>query len=766
MKRAFDNIRIPVSFETKPEKDIPLVAFLFSRSGKLLERTGVYSDLLEFKTAEVNPRLYRIFIAPAEDKKIENIATLAELERFKPYELVLDFNPDGLIKPVIIPGDFSLLWLLKSCRVRGRVIKNFTLNSISQDRGICHARVHICEVDRIWWWINRIPDHIILRIPEIVITPEWPMPIPEPDPIDPIGPVIANVNPQMLQPRSLDSLVKTAFGFNAASEVTGRKTSTVASRLLARKNAGTNEQTSASSQMIAAQSAIFASPRILNQLNSANATTIRKTIVDNFSIFHPYFCYIPWLWPYFYRCDEVAVVYTDLNGAFDTTFWYWNDGDKPDLYFWVECLIDGEWVTVYKPAKPCNTYWDYACGSSVTIRVTDPRVRWECNDIIDGDIVWIKTIGNSASVTRIQQTDLNTTIQGVNFNHIGLSDFQVPTGLAANSKLAPFGHNLHFIVQFGSSLPSNGMYYYRWSYRKLRSADLSTDVSAKASLHQGQALYKSYTYEYYDAAMHKHIGVNQFKLGPVSVNGQDDLYHIPPVFPSSAPVNAPESSPLWDQNTLSVNVDSSKFSDGLYEFYLELFDVNGNLLSAIPKHLFQVPHATSFSPSIDAPDNYLVLNGSDADAYRMKVRIDNSSCSATVYKVKVDDEEVTSDCCGFVAYPAGADIGISFRAYHPNNLARFEFVIKKGTCDDDVQEGFTNASGMVIGDAGYYARDLFSIYRHNFSPAQLLSECVAGGKAAFAEHVRVYTLATNGYGRLNYLDDADLAAFALEPATP
>lgn len=763
MDKSFKNFIVPVSFDTKPQEDIPLVAFLFSRSGKLLEKTAVRGDAAEFKTATTNPRAHKIYIAPAADKKIELVHSVAELERFKPYELVLDINQEGAINHIKIPSEFSRLWLLRSCRVRGKVIKNFSIGSIAQDRGICHARVHICEVDRIWWWIHKIPDLIIIKIPEIIATPQWPFPIPEPEPFDPIGPVALNLQP--LPPRLSGSLT-----FDAASEFSGNQTISALRRLYETKITDSHEQNnvrSAPAELASAQAAIFASPKILNQLNSGNASAIRKTIVENFALFHPYFCHIRWLWPYFYRYDQVALAYTDLNGNFDTHFLYWNDGDKPDLYFWVEYLINGVWTTVYRPSIPCHTYWDYQCGSEVTIRITDPRVRWECNDVIDGDIIWIKTIGSSASVTHIKQHDDVSVIQGKAFNHIGLSDvFMSPGSSALDSYRRPFGGTLNFIAQFGSGLPSNGMSYYRWSYRKIRNADLSSvPFGIPTSLHQGQALYKPYSYEYFDAALHKHFGVNTFKLGPVSKNGHDDLYIIPPAYPSTSPVNASELSPLWDQNTLTVSVDSTQFDDGLYEFFLELFDANGNKLSAIQRQLFQVPHYNSFAPSVDAPDEYLVLNGgTHADAFKMKARVDNSKCEATIFKIKVNGTEVTSDCCGFVPYPPNANIEIAFRAYHPQNFASFDFTVKKGTCNDASQQSFTNASGMVIGNAGLYNRDNASIYRHNFTPAQLLGVCVAGGKAAFAEYVYVSALATNGYDRLSYLDASDLAAFALEPA--
>lgn len=759
MIKSREKLVLPVSFESAPQEDMPLVAFLFSRSGKLLEKSPVQKGAVEFKTHNKSPRELRVFIAPAADKKIDSITTIASLEKFKPYEAVLNTEARGELSTLIIPEYLSKFWHLRICRIRGRVIKNFSIGDISQDRGICNARVHICEVDRIWWWIRKIPDSIILKIPEIIVDRQWPMPVPEPDP----SPVFAELNPQPLPPAELPITArKNPFRLSAVSEF-GAEQVTLTSQ--------TQENPSSAHRMLAenmqkAHAEIQAIPQIKSQLLTGNVDIIRQTVVDNFHLFHPYFCYIPWLWPYFYRCDEIAVVYTDLSGYFDTQYWYWDDGDKPDIYFWVEYLIDGAWTTVYKPSIPCYTHWNYVCGSEITLRVTDNRVRWECNDVIDGDIVWVKTIGSSASVAHIQQTDLNSMVQGKNFNRIGLSDVSVwASPNAVGDFRRPFGGTLGFVVQFGSALPTNGMYYYRWSYRKTRNVDLSpVALGSKVSLHGGQALYKSYTFEYFDALMHKHIGANSFKLGPVSKNGNDDLYIIPPAYPNAAPVNAPELSPLWDQNTLTVSFDSAKLGDGLYEFTLELFDFNGNKLAAIAKHLFQVPDYNSFAPSVDAPDQYLALNGPHADAFKMNTRIDNNGCQASIYKIKVNGAEVSSDCCGFVPYPPNASIEVAFRAFHPQNFAIFGFTVQKGTCNDSSQSTLTNAGGMVIGDAGVYNRDNSSIYRHTFSPAQLLGICSEGGKAAFAEQLGVSALATDGSHQLYYLDDSALAAFALEPA--
>ena len=758
MEKEFEKISIPVSFETKPQEDTPLAAFLFGRNGELISKSIVQGEAVELETKNKNISELRLFIAPAADTKIEQVTSIADLDRFKPYEPLLNVDPRRGISILPIPDYLSSLWRLRRCRIRGRVIKNFNIGHSFMDKGICNARVHICEVDRIWWWIRRIPDDIILRIPDIILQRDWPTPIPIPDPAPDFSAV--ELNPQPLPPKDFFTagIKRSVVKIGAVSEFKQAKNIQAAGDVQFTDAA---MHTHVSERMQQSVAGIQLQPEIHAQLMSGNIQLIRQTIADYYHLFHPYFCYIPWLWPYFYRCHEIDVVYTDANGNFDTNYWYWYDGDQPDVYFWVEYLINGIWTTVYNPPKPCYTYWNYVCGSMVTIRLIDERVRWECNNVIDGDIVWIKSIGSSASVVHINQADTSTTIQGKNFRQIGLSD----VWMGAGDYRRPFGSMLEFVVQFGSGLPANGMYYYRWTYRKVRNADLSVlPLSTPVSLHAGQALYKSYTYEYYDIFMHKHFASNAFKLGPNAKNGFDDLFIIPPAYPTSAPVSAGELSPQWDQNTATISFDSTKLSDGLYEVFLELFDFNGNKLAAVPKQIFQTNLFNDITQSEDAPNAYLVLNGAAAaDAYKMNVRIDNRPCEANIYKIKVNGSEVSTDCCGFVPYPPGANIEIAFRAYHPHNFANFNFTVQKGTCNDQAQSAATNASGMVIGSAGGYARNSSSIFRKTFSPAELLGKCAVGGKAAFAEQLGVGTLATNGSYQLYFLDASALAAFALDP---
>lgn len=84
------NETIVLNSEFRPEEEIPLMAFLFSRSGDLLQKVSVREGVITFKTSRIGPQLRKIYIAPAADQKIEYVSSFAELQQFEPVEVVLD----------------------------------------------------------------------------------------------------------------------------------------------------------------------------------------------------------------------------------------------------------------------------------------------------------------------------------------------------------------------------------------------------------------------------------------------------------------------------------------------------------------------------------------------------------------------------------------------------------------------------------------------------------------------------------------------------
>ena len=716
---------------------LDLVALLFDSDKKLIEKADVVKNEVSFKTDIEANRKLNLLLVPKRKiaSKEENYKTL--LSKYKAYQAQIFSNDKNELEVLSIPDSFTNFWFLRKCRVLGNVSKTFSINNFSDKKGLCNMRVHICEVDRIQWLIPRIPDDIIVKIPDLILYPEIPIPIPTlpeiPEPIPPIPFPDLNLNTNLFEAKARPTL---------------------SSNLLVEN----------STELLKSREPILTNQNIVSALKTRNPQLIRNVITENFSIFHPVLCFVPWLWPYFYKCDELKTVYTDVNGDFDTEIYYTIFGDHPDLYFWVEAFIDGQWQTVYKPSISCNTYWNYNCGTEVSITITDPRVRWECSNDIDGELIWIKTVNWGTSVSHIEQRNVyGAPIQGRLLNRQGLTDKHESEG----NFRRPFAKNLSFILQFSKDLPSSTYTYYRWSYKKLKNADLSNYAGTTEPLNN--LVQKSYSYIYQDADGHFHFNYNRVKLGPFDKGAEKDLYLIPTSSPKDAPFNAPETDADWDRNTRTIGFDSSLEGDGLYEFILELFDKNGNKITNIPNELFQIPDYNTFVPSINAPTINLISSGPNTcRAFKMVMRIDNSKTQADIYKIKVDGVEVNPTCCGFVPYQdVNSDIEIKFRAYHPHNFADLSFVVQKGNCNDPIQTSKTNTSGMVIGNTYkggvvHYVRNGFSEYIKTFKPADLLGTCIDEEKAAFAQRLYVNALATNGHDEIDEYDSSKLVAFALD----
>jgi len=735
-------ITLPVNFESPMADPVKLYAYAFTRGGKLLDRQEVNSGKAVFNDFGLPGSEVRFFIVPGADPRVEKVRTIDDVLKFQPFEPKVTWDKNKLITSRV-PIKFPALWKWVICNVKGTVIKNFNIHRISGDKPICRARVHICDVDRILFWLNKIPDHIIARIPDIILKPEIPIRIPKPFPNP--SPLLSNVSSRL-------ATLTNANLFNTFSNV----------------------HISAS----ALKAQVPVSDAIKRTLLSGNTNLIRTSVAQNLAIFHPYFCYHPWLWPWLYRIDELKTEYTDMNGRFDTNITYIAGSDVPDLYFWVETLVNGVWTTVYKPNIPCNTWWDYKCGTEVTIRLTDERVRWECQDVLPGELVWIKTIGDGASVSRIKQESFMQVIPNntspfpvPSMDRFGMSDASVSNaGTSANDFKRPFGGGLSFRVQFSSGLRATGAVYYKWKWCKTHMPDLTPLNPTPADsdfIDFTGGVSKTYSYEYVDFLNFKHIDYKSVVLGNKIVGTTHNLYIVPPVNPAMAPFNVPEMSPQWNQDTDSISFDSNSLAgDGMYEFRMELYDAAGNRLT-VHRSRYQVPEINTFAPSVFAPSKMLVdfnLITQTATGFKMKVRIDNQPVEAAVYKLNLNGVPSSPTCCGFVNYGNNAaNIEIGFKAYHPHGLGEFSFSIQKGTCADDGVPAITNAAGFVNNRANLYAVDANGRYAKTFHPNELLGSCAAEQKAAYAEYLYVQALAINGSSHLDYLDRSASAAFALEP---
>lgn len=169
---------------------IDLVAFLFDSDKKLIEKADVVKNEVSFKTSIDNNKNFNLLLIPKREttSREENYKTL--LSKYKAYQPKIYSNNKNELEVLSIPDRFTDFWFLRKCRVLGNVSKTFSINNFSEKKGLCNMRVHICEVDRIQWLIPKIPDDIIVKIPDLILHPEIPIPIPTlpeiPRPIPPI----------------------------------------------------------------------------------------------------------------------------------------------------------------------------------------------------------------------------------------------------------------------------------------------------------------------------------------------------------------------------------------------------------------------------------------------------------------------------------------------------------------------------------------------------------------------------------------------------
>ncbi len=747
-----------VPFEGDPGKELEAMAYAFDRRGRLLTVApfNAASGRVQLELNKEEAQHARIFFAPAPPEERAEVApTLAMMEKWQAHEAIWQYEPNQQQYELLpIPKILWKWWPWCRCRVRGQVVRPVEIHNVIHNMPVCHARVHICEVDRIPWLVLKLPDRDIFRLrddllPLLERPPiRFPIPLPDPPPFR-FDPGVIDPSPE-----NLAAMNEIKMDFANPGELVGlnpQPLPPIAMRMTAGlANLEANMVQSAQLPMA-----------VQANLTSSSITIVRQALIDNVALILPYLCHLDWFWGYL-RCDELAVVETDSQGRFDTNIWYLCYGDHPDLYFWVEYCIGGAWTTVYKPPKSCNTYWNFVCGSEVTIRVSDPRVPW------------------CAPAPRVPHNHL--AILGIGEN-VGFEQVEGPLAGAQRGLTisgggtwagAPFGGVLEPRVYFGEDLIPNGITHYRWSYRKV--ADSGNQAVSDSWHAMDRQVVRHYSYVAPDGK----LKFKPYTLGPdtdpaLTVAGMN-LFEIqpedPPVGQWTPQVNAHENTASAHFETHLLAGGNAYAGAGKYQMKLELFDNSGN---RIP---FQDGATTNVQPVVadgnapfgvgtldtnPAPNANLLVEGGKVVAFHMIVHVDNISSEAVIHPVKIG--ATAANPCGFLNYTAITDlVTLSFKARHENDFARFSFNINRGSV------GSVEAvSGSVGGPVGGYA-EANGEYARNVTAAYLLralnpgdSPCV---RAAFAETLYVHAMATNGWNRLQYLDrNASPLAFALAPVS-
>ena len=762
-------IGIRTGFENQGDAKIDASAYLFDRSGALIAHAPLGKGEARL-TVERILRGTRLFVGPSLDKaERESAPSFSTMDRISAYEIPVKFRPDlDRYDLPIIPDLIWPHWPLCRCRVKGRVVVRRTSpGGVVVEAPVCNARVHICEVDRLPWLIERLPDPDVFRLRDdlldLIRRPfPWP-PIPEPDPWPFDNPVIL----PGIGLRAADNLSRRVVGNVDLVALNPQPLPPVSRAAINPQPFPPVERVAFNPQPDPPIAQLPTKAQFALQSNASSI--VRRALLDSLDLVRPWICHWPWLHRWFYTCDELRTVTTDEQGRFDTWIWYPCAGDKPDLYFWVEYAVGGNWTAVHRPPIPCHVWWDYPCGTDVTITVTDPRVSG-CGETpeLHGKQIVVKTIAREVSMGEINREPL--VVDPTATARAGTVKAGWLPSLTTTRE-SPFGATLEPRVDFGSGLKPAGITHYRWRYRPLGSVLESDWISLTDDVFRH---YKEVPAGPLAPTIYKSA-----RVGPDPAISGGHFFEVEPALPAGG-----EDWEVLDEgyDLASAYWNTTLVPDGKYELKLELFRVAGGVATRVDLTTEGVgvneiddpaPLTSSTYVAVPATGDRLLIQGGHVVGFRLVIHVDNRRCFGTIDSVSVAPGNNDTKC-GFLEYGTSADATVVFRASHPGNYATFAFNVSRvatpissasasGLVDDGSANGFTRSGDQFIKSIAVTA-----LLNEGVVPPD--TPCI---RAAFGESLAVYALATNGYGRLSGYDAPNagppsgqigLRAFAITPA--
>jgi hypothetical protein len=686
----------------------------------------------------------------AEEQKMPSVATLLRRGAFE--KRVRLSNAQDRLELDIFRPDWAK-WLFCPCVVRGRLIKRITLPDGSvEEMGVCYACVQIYEVDKFPKLIMRLPDYELFRLRDDLVatikarTIEPPLEKLYPEPprikIPPPPPPV-----RALETPCCEDVEVAPVEALRAERVNG---------VLATERLTNGAELETRSLELSSAAEIQLEPILF----ANTASQLRDALIAQSDKLVQLVCVWEWL-THYYKKDFIKCVCTDAQGRFQTIIWYRCFGDKPDLYFKAWQCIDCTPHVVYDPGVACHTFWNYQCGTEVVLEVTDPAAR-VCAppppvDPPPGVTRWI--MPHAVGGIRLDQIKPRWQDAGTHWQVIasdwskrGLTDY----GSITN---APFGSNLGFRLGYSSAIPTSQLYHYRWLYKKDGETawhEFASPVAATVVRHYVAEDLSDPT---------KTPTFPAYTLGPKSVGGMHLYEFKPHQPPTMTGYNTYWPTDTWFADIYSGILRSQNLPGGIssaagrYKIKVEIYDENGNKVN---------PGAGTFQfivPTGEASDGTIETRPANTDSshgpveiedggFVFYLHIDNRSCTATIDAPAIGTTSA-GDVCGFLRYQAGDNVEIKFHALHPDNFATFAFWIRRG------HTLVSSAGGEVSATAaGVYAGDGSGNFENDFAVGSLLGPCTEAG---FAEVLRVYAKATNGWSRLHGYDDHDDRGFALAP---
>lgn len=722
------SLRVALSGATPEDKLELLHAALFDRHGVLLARTQLklsregaeLSARGQLKAAPEQLQSSRLVIAPAVDAGGGETPERRVLEKqLGGYTVPVQLDPREPRLEVKIPRPYWEPWpRLCFCWIRGRLVKRVVLpDGQVLDLPVCHARVTVCEVDRWWLILERLPPRELLRLrDDLLDLIEFVPPLPEPEP-DPFPHALDGLLLRQQAPRPANLRASKVGDAQFRSAVTG--------------------------------------------LRAGSAALLRADLLAHLDVLRPYFCWLPWLEPWFvYTKQCFGPVATDEQGRF--SFLYVHDcfdRDQPDIYVSAEQFLGGSWTTIHAPPVRCHTIWNYHCGDEITVVVTDTRAQPCIPDVPTepppGVDRWVMPMAIGATWIR------GTAATGASPDGWVRPDGKTSYGAYLH---APFGGTLGFRQQHALSIPNvgaNGQYYYRWSFRRGTTGAFTRMLDPVS---------RTYVRDVPGPG----VQFPAVQLGPLP----GELFRFKPALFSPADWSVPTAGDppgtqyywpvdnsigdLYAARWTTPGAANAAAAPGLaddYQVKLEVFDSLGNLV---------MPGPATFSfvvPESFVGDTLLTRQAApselDGAGFVFTVHVDNSRCTANIQAPSLSSG-VDVDDCGFLRYGAGTSLTLAFDALHPHNHATYSFSLTRGA----LAVPAAGAGGEVgAASSGAYTSAGNGEFSHAF-PVGVLLGPVPGhpgscANAAFAATLDLDAKATDGTTRLSQYDAGFVRAFAL-----
>lgn len=739
-------LNVTLAQQTKGE-DLPATtAYAFDDKGTLIGQADVVDGVAELQTKGA-AKVAQVLVGalppstdPAGPAPEPTIETLTAAKAFAVTDLASKVA-------VEIPRANWFPWHWHLCLVTGHVVKPWHIGPFTINLPVCEATVHIYDVDRLILILDKIPDADITRLGrELVATLGTPVPpIPDPGPLRerlalPNLPTATRAGTVAMAGMNMGPGVREAIGIAPV-----RAKATLTRDL----------------------SAALATPAIpLNVhtgLTSTSVDSVRATLKAIPELLIPNLCLFPWIWGWF-TTQELGTAVTDDDGAFSHLLFVDDLGDQPDLYFAVEANVGGFVDWVYRPSVPCTTWWDYACGTDVVIRVTDPRVSGCFHRPPDtGKTVKLRGVGDLTSVGQIGRA--------ADGAHQGKLWADSLFGAPYAGVESAFASTIDLRVDFGTGLTPAGITHYAWSYRRFGSVSDADWVTMNLPVSR-----------HYDTnAVPSEQKIVQIGPDP-SLSG-----FFTPITPPT-----PADWLAWHGRSTQIDEASAYFdtvgvavpppppgadpeaSNGLFELKLELFrDVAGTMtrvdFTDEAVRTFEVDQAgplvgnvssTEIFGSTPADQDRLLLDASGhVVGMRLVVAVDNRPCTADIEDVQVDG--ALAGECGFLEYAPASTSRLAFHAAQPGNLGYVSYGTIRVAADLPVGDtafglGLLPSNAFIAAGSDEYTKTV---------PIGDMFAGTTCTRAAFANTLHVDSTATNGYGRAYWLDAGTyVKAFAITPA--